>query len=88
MAWFNKSLEDIVAKLKEAQNLIEQAKNDLDSLGDEAEEKISTIPENLQSGERYERAKARQDEFQEQFSELDSLYDELGDIVNTLEGIE
>jgi len=88
MAWFNKSLEDIVAKLKAAQELIEQAKNDLDGLGDDAEEKVDNIPDNLQSGEKYDKAVERKDELQSQFSELDSLYDELDDIINDLEALD
>ena len=60
----------------------------IESLNYEAQEKIDNTPENLQSGERYERAQARQETFEEQYSELDTVYDTLSEIKDTLEVIE
>jgi hypothetical protein len=71
--WFAKELEL-------AKTLIDQAKDILESLHDEASEKCENYPENLQSSEVYERMENRSDAFEEAYGTLDTLFSDLEDI--------
>lgn len=68
-----KNLAEIIERLETLKSDLEDLASDLETLKDEEEEYMENIPENLQGGEKYERAEAA-------FDALDGAVSDLEDI--------
>lgn len=68
-----KQIKKVIAKLDEIQSLLEEVRSEIESIKDAEEEYRDNIPENMQSGERYERAEAACESLEEALSGFDNL---------------
>lgn len=66
MPWYSKELENI-------KYLIAEAREKLEELRDEQEERLGNYPENLQSSSNYYRSEERYDIFDTAVSDLESV---------------
>lgn len=80
-----KKIKEVIAKLDEIQPLLEEVRSEIESIKDDEEEYRDNIPENMQSGERYERAEAACESLEEALSRFDDLEEPFGEIQGYLE---
>jgi len=71
--WFDKRLEVIKNEITKALEILENARNGLELLSDEQQEKMDNMPESLQESERYQLMESRLDWFDDKVSELDEF---------------
>jgi len=71
--WFEADLEKVADLLAEAKEII-------DGLRDEQQEKLDNVPENLQGSSNYEIMESRGETFDEIYDSIESLEDEVSEI--------
>lgn len=80
-----KRINAAIARLDDIQPMIEEIRSEIEEIKSEEEEYRDNIPENMQSGERYERAEAACDSLEEALSRFDDLEEPFGEIQGYLE---
>lgn len=75
-----KQIEAVKDKIADAQALIAEIMEEVESIRDEEQDYLDNIPENLQASERYDAA-------EESVSNLDNACDELSSLDYTMESI-
>lgn len=80
-----KQIKEVIAKLDEIQPLLEEIRSEIESIKDDEEEYRDNMPENMQSGERYERAEAACESLEESLSNLDDPEELFSEIQGNLE---
>lgn len=88
MPWFDKEVNVINNDLTVILEKLETIKDSLSNLQVEASEKVDNTPDNLQSGERFERAQERDSFFEEAVDKVDSIIDEVNELKDELDGLE
>ena len=73
MPWFDKELDEI-------KTLIAEAREKLEELRDEQQERLDNYPENLQTSSNYYRSEARYDVFDTAVYDLESIESNLEEI--------
>lgn len=86
--WFDKQLNSIKGNLDQANDILQHALEELESLKDAQDEKVASFPENLQSTERFEMMENRMETFEEQYDNLNECIETLQTIYDELENIE
>jgi len=76
--WFTNGLKEAIELLYQAQGLVSQAREIIESVRDEQEEKFDNLPEGLQMSANGERMEERIEMFEDLMSDLENLED--GDI--------
>ncbi|MDC7288499.1 hypothetical protein NXH76_11855 [Blautia schinkii] len=80
-----KRINDVIARLDDIQPMLEEIRSEIEQIKDEEEEYKDNIPENMQSGERYERAESACESLDEALSRFDDFEEPFGEIQGYLE---
>jgi hypothetical protein len=80
-----KALAGIIAELEEARSMIENARDQLDTLQSEERDAFDALPESLQGAERGQAMEAAADAMQEGYDEADTSASSIGDAIAAIE---